>query len=361
MFFLISIASPLFSLAQEVNRVLILPFEVFAPQDLSYLRKAIPEMLTTRLFTPGKIQVIEQERVEKELGKYPKLEKSAIEQIGKNLGADYVIWGTITQVGDVVSIDANIMDLKERKKQAQFFQEVRSLSDIIPQLTRFSRKARKYIEGNEEDFYREDLALYPAPQALLPGRVHPERGFIPYGVPYYPRPVREEPVVERAKPRFGDHGDPAYEGLTKDLVIDLSGPQPRVGFARSERGNTTQSQPPQPQPLYYYYPPQPNYNYSPPPYYYYQQQKDEGIFSRIKRALWPFGRKDEPVRSLPQPIPVPQQQMQLPEQPRQVQYVHPQPSTQQKTNQPVTQIQVPPSTPTSPQQQPKGNNPWRWE
>ncbi len=358
--------SPTLLRAQEPYKVLVLPFEVFAGQDLSYLKKAIPEMLSTRLFTPGKIVAIEQERVERELSKLPKLDRNAIKELGRTLGADYVIWGSITQVGELISIDAQIMDLQDKKKEVRFFQEVRSLSEVIPQLTRFSRKARKYIEGKEEDFYQEDLALYPSPQAFLPGRMHPERGFLPYGAPF-PRPISEESVVERAKPRFGDHGDPAYEGLTKDLVIDLSGPQPRVGFAKGERDNATQARAQQAQtlpPYYYYYPPQPNYNYSPPPHYFYQQQTEEGIFSRIKRALWPFGKKETPMRPMPHPIPVHPQAIQPQITPQQT--PQPQP-TQMPTHQkqdligPPNQGILSPSTPATQTQQPRSPNPWRWE
>jgi len=376
-FLILFFASFSFSFSATPSKVLILPFEVNAPQDLQYLKKAIPEMLTSRLFSPDKIQVIEPEVVEEEIKNYQKLDRSVAEELGKKLSADYVIWGSITVLGEVVSIDAQIMDLKGEKKPAQFFQEVKGLSEVIPQITRFARKSRLYIEGKEEDFYREDLSLAMAGPSYAPGRAHPERGYFGYA-PYPVRPRTEEATVEKAKPRFGE--DPLSEGgLLGNLVIDLSGNQPRVGFAKSEeekgKGNQTQESPP----YLYYYPPQPYYNYSPPPYYYYQKPpQEEGLFSKMKRWIWPFGEEESrpvyPQPLYPQPVPVPPQVSPQPQglsqqiaSPSQNAGALPTPQPVPRPFAPPSQPQVSPlpqPTPSQPASQPlpQGiNNPWRWE
>lgn len=367
--------------SESIKKVLVLPFELYSQQDISFLKKALPEMLTSRLFTPNKIQVIELEKIESELKNYSSFDKKAAEEIGKKVGADYVIWGSITLLGDVVSIDAQIMDLSMEKKPAQFFQEIKGLSEVIPQLTRFARKSKRYIEGKEEDFYQEDLSLAFGGQSYAYGRAHPERGF--FGYPYYSvgRPPKEETLVEKAKPRFGGIGDPAYEGLTKDVVIDLSGPQPRIGIAKEERDNATKA--PQPSPSYmYYYPPQPYYNYSPPPYYYYQATpREEGLLSKMKRAIWPFGKEDQPIpvnppQTIPQINPIlpssqisPQAQS-LPSQPQIQPQPQPQIISQPQFQSPTTPQINPPQKPIispNPPLEPQGiketvkNNPWRWD
>ncbi|MDM7202685.1 MAG: hypothetical protein P3W84_000440 [Thermodesulfobacteriaceae bacterium] len=314
------------------KKVLILPFSIYSQQDLSFLKKALPEMLTSRLYSPNKIQIIDMEKLEEALKNYSNIDKRIAEELGHKLGADYVIWGSLTVLGETVSIDAQIMDLSNEKKSAQFFQEIKGISEIIPQLTRFARKSKKYIEGKEEDFYQEDLALAYGGQAYIPGRAHPERGYL--GYPYYPlRPPKEEPVVEKAKPRFGGIGDPAYEGLTKDVVIDLSSPQPRIGIAKEEKSNATKAinEPPT---YMNYYPPQPYYNYSPPPYYYYKAQpQEEGLLTKMKRAIWPFGGEKPKVPTYQQ-IPASQQV----------------PISQQVS--PSQQIPAPKAV---------NSNPWRWE
>ncbi|MFN3406724.1 MAG: hypothetical protein ACK40E_03225 [Caldimicrobium sp.] len=372
LFFVLFLSTTKGLLAEEVKKVLILPFEIYAQQDLSFLKKALPEMLTSRLSTPEKIQVIEG-NVEEELKAYSLVDQKVAMELGKKFGADFVIWGSITVLGDMVSIDAQIMDIHNVKKPAKFFQEIKGISEVIPQLTRFARKSKRYIEGKEEDFYQEDLAIAPGYSNLAMGRAHPERGY--FGYPLYPvRPPKEEPVVEKAKPRFGGIGDPAYEGLTKDVVIDLSGGQARIGMAREEKGNATKAAPNSPPPYMYYYPPQPYYNYSPPPYYYYQQKaEEEGILSKIKNTLWPFGReKERPIPAQPvQPIPV--QPTPIPPSPTPQQNTLPQKDTQGETAKPkqleaqpksASQRELPTRSTTyesATQSSGAKPNPWRWE
>ncbi len=355
----------------QAKKVLVLPFDIYSQQDLLYLKQSLPQMIASRLFSPGKVEVIDPEKVLDEVKKYQKITRDAAIELGKNFQADYVIFGSITQLGDMVSIDAQIVDLSQEKKPAQFFQEIKGLSEIIPQISRFARKSRFYIEGKEEDFYREDLfAGYPG-QPFIPGRYHPERGF--YGYPIYPYPAtpREEgPRVERAKPRFGEE-DPSYEGLTKNLVIDLSGPNPVIGFAKEEGtkdGNkTSKIDPKKAQPYYsYYYPPQPYYNYSPPPFYYYAP-KEESLTEKIWKTIWPFGNKEKTPQPMPQPIPQTRLQPQVPQgqPPLAPQVAPPQTLPQQAPSvQPLPQPVYPQNlNPSFSQPSPKveKSNPWSWD
>ena len=367
-FFLVFIFFIVFAsnLWASAKRVLILPFDIYAQQDLSYLKQSLPQMIASRIFSPGKVEPIDPEKVLDEVKKYQKITRDTAIELGKNFQADYVIFGSITQLGDMVSIDAQVVDLSQEKKPAQFFQEIKGLSEIIPQVSRFARKARFYIEGKEEDFYREDLFAGYSGQAYVPGRYHPER--VLYGYPIYPHiyphtisPREEKPKVTRAKPRFGEE-DPTFGGLTKNLVIDLSGSKPVIGFAKDDEGNDTSKKvTKQPQPNYYsYYPPQPYYNYSPPPYYYYAPQK-ESLAEKIWKRIWPFGEKGKTPQPRPQPMPQPMPQLQIYQaQP----FPASQPTSPQIQPNFQTQLIYPQNIPQSiPQQTPKKgkDNPWRWE
>jgi len=342
------------------KRVLVLPFDIYAQQDLSYLKLSLPQMIASRLFSPNKIEAVDPERVLEEIKGYQKISRDVALELGKKFQADYVIFGSITQLGDMVSIDAQIVDLSSEKKPAQFFQEIKGLSEVIPQISRFARKARFYIEGKEEDFYREDFYAGAPGQPFAPGRPHPERWFYGYPVYPYPIPMREEgPKVTRAKPRFGEE-DPTYEGLTKNLVIDLSGSTPVIGFAKEEEGNNAskkdankaQTYP------YYYYPPQPHYNYSPPPYSYYLPQ-EESLAEKIWRRVWPFGKDEKQIKTIPNPItrPIPQPLPQAPSQP--IIQVPPAPPSSQ-VQQPVYP-QSAPAVKTQPAQKTGKDNPWSWD
>lgn len=320
-------------IVSEPKKVLILPFEVYSSPEYSYLKEAIPEMLVSRLFSPSKIKIIEMDKVRERIKNYEKINKELAQSLGNEFKADYVIWGSITVLGTAVSIDAQIIDLSGEKKPAQFFQEINNVSEIIPQFSRFAQKARMYIEGREEDFYREPYYAF-----LPPGinKDHPERGYYYAPYPYPWVPVEKKPKVTRAKSPYGDFGE---EGLTKNLVIDLS--KGTIGWAEDEEkkkkaSNATALTPDYPP----FYPPQPYYPYSPPPYYYYSQE-DEGVFSKLWRHIWPFGEKEKPKTYSTQVVPFPQTYS--------------------------SQTQQPGSYPTSSPEKPQINsitkkeNPWRWE
>uniref|UniRef100_A0A7C4NZL7 TolB N-terminal domain-containing protein n=1 Tax=Thermodesulfobacterium geofontis TaxID=1295609 RepID=A0A7C4NZL7_9BACT len=126
----------------ETKRVLILPFDIYSPPEYSYLKEAIPEMLISRLFSPSKIEIVEMEKVKEEIKNFEKINRKTAEDLGNKFKANYVIWGSITVLGEGVSIDAQIIDLSGEKKPAQFFQEIKNISDIIPQISKFAQKSK---------------------------------------------------------------------------------------------------------------------------------------------------------------------------------------------------------------------------
>ncbi len=252
----------------KIKKVLILPFKVYSEPKYSYLKEAIPEMLVSRLFSPSKIEIVDIEKAENEIKNYPKLNKEIVKELGEKFGADYVIWGSITVLGKSVSIDAQIIDLSGKKKPTQFFQDLKDISEIIPQLSKFAQKAKMYIEGKE---YKVS-------------KTYPERNYYTTSYYFYSKPfVERKPKVTRAKSPYINE----EEGLTKNLVIDLS--KGVIGWAENKKEKGTTNATTKMPKSSSMYPPQPYYSYSPPPYYYYK--KDEGFFSRLWSHIWPFGRK----------------------------------------------------------------------
>ncbi len=264
------------------DKVLILPFKVFGKPDYSYLKDAIPEMLVSRLFVPSKVEPIDPEEVKKIKDLKLPITQDKAKELAKKLHARYVIWGSITVLGKSVSIDARLMDVKGEKKPVKFFQQLKDVSQIIPQLTLFAQKSLAYIQGTEQDFYRQAYAYYPPAGSV--SQIHPEKGFY-YYAPYLYPPAQKKPKIKKAHSPYVKE----EESLTSNLVIDLSTGQ--VGWAEDEdsetknapRVNATGNA------TLYGYPGAPGYYpvypYSPPPYYYYQQ--DEGWLSK----LFPFLKK----------------------------------------------------------------------
>ncbi len=268
------------------DRVLVLPFKVFGKPDYSYLKDAVPEMLVSRLFVPSKVEPVDLEEVKKVKNLQFPITQDKAKELAKKFHARYVIWGSITVLGNTVSIDARLMDVTGKKKTVKFFQELKDVSQIIPQLTLFAQKSLAYIQGTEQDFYRQVYAYYPPAGSIT--QIHPEKGFY-YYVPYLYPPMRKKPKIKKA---YSPYVKEEAEGFTSNLVIDLSTGQ--IGWAEDEEENSKQKNISRTNATanatFYGYPGAPGYYpvypYSPPPYYYYQEE-DEGWLSK----LFPFLKK----------------------------------------------------------------------
>lgn len=130
-------------------KVAVLPFKINAPgKDLSPLKEGLQDMLTTRLFVPGKITVIPPEEVNLYLEKHPlsNLDLSAAKDIGRQLGADYVLLGSLTTFGKHVSLDAQLIPVK-KDAVIPLYVEAPSLDDLIPKLSMLREKALEALTG----------------------------------------------------------------------------------------------------------------------------------------------------------------------------------------------------------------------
>ena len=83
------------------------PFKVSGPQGYSYLGQAVPSMLTSRLFQQGTFEpAARQDAALKE--KAPS-SKDAAASMAKKYAADYIVWGSITVMGDQASLDVSAL------------------------------------------------------------------------------------------------------------------------------------------------------------------------------------------------------------------------------------------------------------
>jgi len=93
----------------ETVHVLVLPFEIHASQSLSYLSGDIPKVIQAHLQTEGAVPVeIDQTQTADALDVTSDVE--TLKQFGLNAGADSVIWGSMTRIGNDISLDINMVE-----------------------------------------------------------------------------------------------------------------------------------------------------------------------------------------------------------------------------------------------------------
>ena len=126
-----------------------------ADRDLRFLQSGIMDMLNSRLAWKGKVQVIEKGTVKKEVAAVPgTLDKAKALKIGKALGADYVIMGSLTVFGDSVSIDAKILDVAKSDELVTAFNQSKGMDGVIPTVNQFAEDINAKIMGKK--IYRVD-------------------------------------------------------------------------------------------------------------------------------------------------------------------------------------------------------------
>jgi outer membrane protein insertion porin family len=160
------------ALAQQTVRVIILPFKINAQEDLSYLQKEIPQAIKTQLEQEGaKVLVIDQESFKSRNMRADNLKD--IREIGLQIGTDYVIWGSLTWIGQNFSLDAKLLSPADGEKSQAFAAEGEGIENLPGSLTSlvnelglklFKREkiAEIRIKGNdriEEDAIRRVLKI----------------------------------------------------------------------------------------------------------------------------------------------------------------------------------------------------------
>ena len=103
---------PLFPLApthaQKLKKISILPFEVYSKQDSAAIKESLYRKLSADLKKEKLVRLIPADSFLKSKIKVD--ERRAI-SAGKSLRADFVVMGSVTQLGETLSVDAKIIDV----------------------------------------------------------------------------------------------------------------------------------------------------------------------------------------------------------------------------------------------------------
>lgn len=132
---------PLMVQAEKKGKVAILPFRIHALEPLDHLKQGLQEMVTHRIDEKG-LDVINPEVVNRNpMAFLPMFELKDIFALGKDLGADWLIMGSFTQIGRKISLDLKVVDIMAMKPPFSIFM----VEDDIDRLTDAVERASKSI------------------------------------------------------------------------------------------------------------------------------------------------------------------------------------------------------------------------
>ena len=150
--------------ADKTINVALLPFRINSAENLDYLKRGILDIIASRIAIEGKVVVLEDSQVNEALSQIDDapLTGEKVKEIGAQLGVDFIISGSLTKIGQSVSIDARMFDLGEEKSVTSLFATSKGMDNLIPKISEFAQKAGAKITGRP---YQVTTSPPPAPTA----------------------------------------------------------------------------------------------------------------------------------------------------------------------------------------------------
>ena len=163
--------------AADPVKVLILPFTINSDKDLSFLRKGVADMLSSRLALKDQILVIDktdpaliQEKIPEEITADTAL------ALGERTQSNYVLFGSLTVFGDTISTDARFFDVRQKQPVLTFSELGNTQGEVISHINLLADRIK------EEVFGQKTIASQPAPRQTTTAkesedvsRKHPEK------------------------------------------------------------------------------------------------------------------------------------------------------------------------------------------
>ncbi len=168
--------------AAAAKTVAIVPFKINAEKDMSYLRDGMVDMLSSRLHRAGEVEVLNRQAVEKALPPGPaSLTEETARDLARRLGADFVLFGSITALGNSISMDAKMVDASGGRPTLSFFEQSEDAGGIISKINAMATGINREMFGRAAAAPPAAGAAAPptaAPQPAAPAaQTHPEKMF----------------------------------------------------------------------------------------------------------------------------------------------------------------------------------------
>lgn len=157
--------------AKDTKIVAVLPFGVHSAENIDYVQQGIWDMLSSRISASEKIEIIPKEKVQDAIKtlKIREMTLSDVYGIGRKLGADYTVWGSITKIGNSMSIDAKLVDIAAYKTPVGIFTQSQGMDEVIAKINDFAHRIDGHILGKAPVVATPAAASLPRSEGVSPG------------------------------------------------------------------------------------------------------------------------------------------------------------------------------------------------
>ena len=112
--------------SQSAKKVAVLPFRINAQEDLSYLSTEIPNLIKNDLKREG-AEIVEPDSADIVAWTNTNAEELDAKRIGLKQGLDFVVWGSLTRIGQKLSLDVKVIESFTTEGTSAFFVAVEGI------------------------------------------------------------------------------------------------------------------------------------------------------------------------------------------------------------------------------------------
>lgn len=136
-------------LADSEGKVALMPFTIYSQINLSYLQKNILEALSDGL-SKQKIPVLPLSRTQSWQTQKVPTDWKELRTIGKQMEVDFLIFGSLTVIGQRMNLTGNLLDIKTEKAPLTFSLTEEGQENIPRLMERFSKEVGSRILSQEK-------------------------------------------------------------------------------------------------------------------------------------------------------------------------------------------------------------------
>jgi len=185
------------------KRIAVLPFTIHAGEDMTFLQNGILDMLSSRLVWEDKVTVISKGKTLDALNAVSgEMNESLARTVGSAVGADYVLFGSLTIFGNSVSIDSKLVDVTGNRPAVSLYRQSQGMDTVIPRINGFADEINQTVFGRKPVIAAAPAA--PQPPADSSIYMHPEKQYAQGRIASPGQPQTGSPFILQQGSSAGD-------------------------------------------------------------------------------------------------------------------------------------------------------------
>ena len=168
--------------AERKIKIIVLPFSIFSAEDLSSYERDIQEVLLSALAYHERIEPLDLDKLDTIIaGKLPsEMDENYAREVGRKMGADYVVIGSMTKVGETISLDSRLVDPRSKKEPERFYVETYGIATVLDRVGELAKKINESIFASDKIVKVTVVGLKRITEEEVLGNVISREGTLPY-------------------------------------------------------------------------------------------------------------------------------------------------------------------------------------